>query len=208
MLKTFLLENYGYNEPIFLNALKIENLSDNALRQSIKRLKASGFIERFDNGIYYIPKRDNLLGKSYLDPFLVIMRKYVRSRSEIYGYVTGISFINQLGLTTQMPAVMEIVTNNEATNGRMVTIGNQRIRIKKPIIDITERNADLLQLLDGIGQIEKYAELNRDKSVETILSYVKGKNFSKEQLSEVASVINGATAKKLIEWGIVYEFAS
>ena len=50
MLKTFLLENYGYNEPIFLNALKIENLSDNALRQSVKRLTASGFIERFDNG--------------------------------------------------------------------------------------------------------------------------------------------------------------
>lgn len=206
MLKTFLLENYGYNEPIFLNTLKIENLSDNALRQSVKRLTASGFIERFDNGIYYIPKRDNLLGKCYLDPFLVIMRKYVRSRSEIYGYVTGISFINQLGLTKQMPAVMEIVTNNEATNGRMITIGNQRIRIKKPVIDITERNADLLQLLDGIGQIEKYAELNKDKSVETILSYVKEKKFSKEQLSEVASVISGATAKKLIEWGIIYEF--
>ena len=71
MLKTFLLENYGYNEPIFLNALKIENLSDNALRQSVKRLTASGFIERFDNGIYYIPKRDNLLGKSYLDPLRI-----------------------------------------------------------------------------------------------------------------------------------------
>ena len=122
--------------------------------------------------------------------------------------MNGISFINQLGLSTQMPAVMEIVTNNEATNGRMVTIGNQRIRIKKPVIDITERNADLLQLLDGIGQIEKYAELNKDKSVETILSYVKEKKFSKEQLSEVASAISGATAKKLIEGGIIYEFAS
>lgn len=206
MLKSYLLENYGYNEPIFLNELEIENLSDNALRQSVKRLAANGFIERFDNGIYYIPKRGNLLGKSYLDPFMVVMRKYVRNRAATYGYVTGISFINQLGLTTQMPAIIEIVTNNEATNGRTVTVGSQKIRIKKPIVNVTEKNADLLQLLDGIGQVEKYTELDIDKSVEKVLSYVKKKQFSKEQLSEVAPVITGATAKKLIEWGIIYEF--
>lgn len=58
-----------------------------------------------------------------------------------------------------------------------------------------------MQLLDGIGQVEKYTELDIDKSVEKVLSYVKKKQFSKEQLSEVAPVITGATAKKLIEWG-------
>ena len=56
MLKSYLLENYGYNEPIFLNDLKIEELSENAVRQSVKRLVANGFLERYDNGIYYIPK--------------------------------------------------------------------------------------------------------------------------------------------------------
>ena len=95
MLKTYLMENYGYNEPIFLNHLAIEGLSDNAVRQSVKRLVASGFLERYDNGIYYIPKRDGLLGKSYLDPSMVIMRRYVQNKSEIYGYLTGISFANQ-----------------------------------------------------------------------------------------------------------------
>ena len=54
MLKSYLLENYGYNEPIFLNDLKIEELSENAVRQSVKRLVANGFLERYDNGIYYI----------------------------------------------------------------------------------------------------------------------------------------------------------
>ena len=158
MLKSYLLENYGYNEPIFLNDLKIEELSENAVRQSVKRLVANGFLERYDNGIYYIPKQGGLLGKSYLDPFLVIMRKYVRSKSETFGYVTGISFVNQLGLTTQMPA--------------------------------------------------KYTELPMEETIDTMLSYVKQKRFTKEQLSEVSPVITGATAKKLIEWGMIYEFAS
>ena len=32
--------------------------------------------------------------------------------------------------------------------------------------------------------------------------------FSKELLTEVLPALTGATAKKLIEWGIIYEFAS
>lgn len=208
MLKTYLMENYGYNEPIFLNDLVIEGLSENAVRQSVKRLVASGFLERYDNGIYYIPKCGGLLGKSYLDPSIVIMRKYVQNKSEIYGYVTGISFANQLGLTTQMPAVIEVVTNREATNGRMITVGSQRVRIKKPAITVSDSNAELLQLLDTIGQAEKYTELTIEETIETLISYMRKKRFTKEQLSEVSSVLTGATAKKLIEWGMVYEFAS
>ena len=208
MLKTYLLENYGYNEPILLNDLVVEGLSENAVCQSVKRLVASGFLERYDKGIYYIPKRGGLLAKSYLDPSVVIMRKYVQNKSEIYGYVTGISFANQLGLTTQMPAVIEVVTNREATNGRMITVGSQRVRIKKPAITVSDSNAELLQLLDTIGQAEKYSELTIEETIETLLAYMRKKRFTKEQLSEVSSVLTGATAKKLIEWGMIYEFAS
>ena len=208
MLKSYLLENYGYNEPIFLNDLTIDGLSENAVRQSVKRLVANGFLERYDSGIYYIPKQGRVLGKSYLDPFLVILRKYVKNKSETYGYVTGISFVNQLGLTTQVPAVIEIVTNREATNGRVITVGNQRVRIKKSAVTVSDNNAELLQLLDSIGQAEKYTELPMEETIDTMLSYVKQKRFTKEQLSEVSSVITGATAKKLIEWGMIYEFAS
>ncbi len=208
MIKSYLIENYGYNEPIFLTELSIEGLSENAIRQSIKRLMANGFLERFDNGIYYIPKPGGLLGKSYLDPFLVVMRKYVQNKTETYGYVTGISFANQLGLTTQMPAVVEVVTNRESTNGRMTMVGNLRVRIKRPPVTISDSNADILQLLDSVGQAEKYTEKPLKETIDTMNNYIKQKKFTKEQLSEVSSVITGATAKKLIEWGMIYEFAS
>ena len=51
MLKTYLMDNYGYNEPIFLNDISIDVVSQNAVRQSVKRLTASGILERYDNGI-------------------------------------------------------------------------------------------------------------------------------------------------------------
>lgn len=208
MLKSYLIENYGYNEPIFLNDLLIEGMSDNAVRQSVKRLVANGFLERYDNGIYYIPKKGGLLGKSYLDPSVVIMRKYIKNRSETYGYITGMAFANQLGLTTQMPAVIEVVTNREATNGRDVIIGSQKVRVKKSSVCISDANAELLQLLDSVGQAEKYTELSMREMIETLNYYIRKKKFTKNQLSEVTSALTGATAKKLIEWGMIYEFTS
>lgn len=208
MLKTYLLEYYGYNEPIFLNYLSVDDVSDNAVRQTVKRLVASGFLKRYDNGIYYIPKNGSLLGKSYLDPSMVIMRKYVENKYERYGYVTGLSFANQLGLTTQMPAVMEVVTNRESTNGRMIMVGNQKVRVKKSSIPVSETNAELLQLLDIVGQAEKYTELTIKETINILITYMRKKKFTKKQLSEVTAALTGATAKKLIEWGMIYEFTS
>ena len=208
MIKDYLIDNYGYNEPIFLNDLLVEGISENAVRQSVKRLVACGFLERYDSGIYYTPKSGGLLGKSYLDPSVVIMRKYVENNSNKYGYITGLSFANQLGLTTQMPAVIEIVTNREATNGRTLMVGNQKVRVKKSVIPVSEDNAELLQLLDSVGQAEKYTELTIEETVDVLITYMRKKKFTKKQLSDVSSVLTGATAKKLIEWGIIYEFAS
>lgn len=208
MLEKYLLETFGYNEPIFINELSIPDMSENATRQAIKRLASSGFLKRYDTGIYYIPKSSKLLGISYLDPYTVIIRKYIKDNTGTYGYITGAFFANQLGLTTQMPAVLEIVTNKEATKGRFATIGGQTIRLRRSALPITDSNASVLQFLDSISQAEKYSELNETDMVNRLKSYLKQCQFTQKQLSDVSSALTGNTAKKLIKWGMIYEFAS
>ena len=51
MLKEYLEKNYGYNEPIFINEIRLDGLNDNALRQYFKRMLKSGDLARFDMGI-------------------------------------------------------------------------------------------------------------------------------------------------------------
>lgn len=206
MIKDYLIENYGYNKPIFLNELSIEGMSKNALRQAIKRLNKSGFLKRYDNGIYYIPKSIGVLSTSYLDPLKVVAYKYIENEKDKYGYVTGLAFANQLGLSTQMPSVIEIVSNNEATRGRIVTIGNQKVKVEKPNIEVTNENASLLQLLDMISSVEKYSELPEEETYGVLKKYIKDNKFSKKQLIDASSSLTGNTSKRLIEWGIVYEF--
>lgn len=206
MLKEYLEQTYGYNEPIFISEIRLEGMNDNALRQYFKRMMKSGDLARFDTGIYYLPKASRLLKKSYLDPMKVIIRKYIQNQTETIGYFSGATFANQIGLTTQMPATLEIVTMKEATKGRTVTIGPQTVRLKRPPVEITSGNAGLLQFLDAVAQAEKYSELSEPEIAALLRNYAKKQQYSRNLLSDVLPAVTGATAKKLIEWGIIYEF--
>jgi len=208
MLKEYLEKTYGYNEPIFISDLQFDNMNDNSLRQYFKRMVKSGDLVRFDTGIYYLPKTSRLLSKTYMDPLKVIIRKYIKNDSSTFGYFSGAFFANQIGLTTQMPAVMEIVTNKESTKGRIVTVGGQSIRLKRPAVTVTQENAELLQIIDAIGQMNRYAELEKEDALTLYKNYIREKGFSQTQLTEIMPAITGNTAKKLIEGGLIYEFTS
>lgn len=207
MLKEYLEKTYGYNEPILISEIKLESLSDNALRQYFKRMVKSGDLIRFDTGIYYLPKASRLLEKPYLDPIKVITRKYVENGTETYGYFSGAYFSNQLGLTTQMPAVIEIVTDKEATKGRTITVGSQNVRLRHPGMQITKENALLLQFLDAVSTAEKYAELPQQEMTALLKQYLCKHSFTRKQLAEALPSVTAQTAKKLIEWELIYEFS-
>lgn len=208
MLKEYLEKAYGYNEPIFISEIQLEGISDNALRQYFKRMVQSGDIIRFDTGVYYLPKASRILKKSYLDPMKVIIRKYIKNAGETYGYFSGATFANQIGLTTQMPTVLEIVTSRESTKGRIVTVGSQKVRLKRPSIEITSKNAGLLQLLDIVSQANLYSEYPEQKMGEILKRYVRNQRYTRESLMNSLPAITGTTAKNLIKWGIIYEFTS
>lgn len=208
MLKEYLEKTYGYNEPIFISEVQLDGINDNALRQYFKRLVKTGDLAHFDTGIYYLPKTSRILKKSYLDPMKVIIRKYIQDTSKTFGYFSGATFANQIGLTTQMPAVLEIVTIREATKGRTVTVGSQTVRLKRSPVEITAKNAGLLQFLDAVSKAEMYSEYSDTETASLLKNYAEKQQFSKELLSCVLPAVTGATAKKLIEWGIIYEFTS
>lgn len=206
MLKEYLEKTYGYNEPIFINEIQLDSINDNSLRQSFQRMVKSGDLIRFDTGIYYLPKASRLLTKSYMDPLKVITRKYIKNSSSTFGYFSGAFWSNQIGLTTQMPAVIEIVTNKEATKGRIVTIGNQTVRLKRPAISISQENSELLQFIDTVKQMDRYTELTPQDTINLLKKYIQKKGFTQSQLNAVIPAITGTTAKKLLEGGFVYEF--
>ena len=64
----------------------------------------------------------------------------IRWGDNIDGFYGGNSFANQIGITTQVPNVVESVSNNTNSSDRERRIGNRRFYVRKPIVQITKIN--------------------------------------------------------------------
>lgn len=61
-----------------------------------------------------------------------------------------------MGLTSQVPALYQIVTNKATTNYRETNVGKTKLIIKKPRVTVTEDNYKILQFLDLILDVDVF----------------------------------------------------
>ena len=158
-LYEFLKNKYAANEPIFLAEIKIPDKSDASIRQQIKKLTEDGRLKRFDTGIYYLPQKSLFRSGSTLSVDDVIRRKYLMDGTSRCGYLGGILFANQLGLTTQVPGVYEVYSNKATTDYRETQLASLRIILRKPYVKVDDENAAVLQLLDLLKEIMEVSEV-------------------------------------------------
>lgn len=206
MLYTYLLENYQPNEPIFMADIDLQ-VSSNNLRQMFKNLCDAGKIKRYDNGIYYIPKQSKLKGGVPFAPEKIALYKYILCKDRIEGYYSGYTFANQMGITTQVPVTIEIVSNNASAVRREVNLRGQRIVLRKPRTKVTESNVRVLQLLDLLKDIKEYADDETEDVAEKIVKYMKTENITREQFDEYISLYPDRIYKNLYEMRLYNAFA-
>ena len=144
MLYDYLIKNYKANEPIFVSDIVLP-VSDANLRQMFKALCDSGKIKRFDTGIYYVPKASILKNGVPLAADEVAVAKYIVRKGKVEGFYSGYTFANQLGISTQVPYVKEIVSNNASTRVKEVNVRNKRIILRRARTEITNENYVVLQ---------------------------------------------------------------
>ena len=80
MLYDYLINKYQPGEPIFLGDVKISGISDSTVRQYIKILCDSGKLIRYENGIYYLPKKSVIKGIIPLSPYQVAFSQIYRKK--------------------------------------------------------------------------------------------------------------------------------
>lgn len=78
---------YGKSEPILLNELEKEY--GPGIRSYLSRLIKEGRLERYINGVYFLPYTTALGTKGSLLPEDVIERKYLRNNDKVFGYLSG-----------------------------------------------------------------------------------------------------------------------
>lgn len=175
----YLIQHFEANEPILKSDI-ILPISEVNLRQVLKRLCDAGNLKRYSPCVYYLPKESPLKFSVPFSPEDVAFKKYIKSNCNYIGYYSGFTFANQLGISTQVPYIMEITSNIASAKSRTIQIRGQKFLLRKSRIQITNDNWQLLQLLDLLKDINLYA--NPTKSASAIKKYIIDEKFTKKQL--------------------------
>lgn len=203
-LYEFLYAQYGPNEPIFTSDITFENYSQPWIYKQLNQLCEEGKLARYEKGICYIPTQTPF-GISLLNPRKVIERRYVSQNGETVGFYCGLALQNRLRLTTQMPNVIEICTNNEASRGRTVTVGSQRVLLRKARTKVTAENADVLSFLELMNDLDM-STLSEDRK-KLLADFVSERGITRKDISAYAPFFPDKALRALVESEVIYSVA-
>lgn len=203
-LYEYLLDNYKENEPIFLADLQVDGMTRTNVRQKIKKLTDTGKVKRFDNGIYFLPKKTIFKSGSQLAPEKVLECKYLRDKDERCGYVSGLMFFNQMGLTTQVPMMYEVVSNKATNDYRETSLAKSRVIVRKPKVPVTEKNYKALQFLDMLKDVDVYSEVTGKPLQDRLYRYMDDANLSISEMEPYFAYYPDKLYKNLVETRVIY----
>ena len=162
MLYNYIKTHYKQAEPIFLSDLLRTNITEPDLNQQLKELCEKGLLQQYDEEVYFIPKKTTLNSIIGPNADMVARYRFISKGNNVDGFYAGNTFANQIGISTQVPYVIEIVSNNVSSDGE-VLIGNRRFYVRKPIVPITKENVYILQKPMGTGKMD-FSIANMDKA--------------------------------------------
>ena len=172
MLYNYIKEHYKEAEPIFFSDLEREDITRSALNQQLKKLCEKDLLQKYDTGVYFIPKKTLLNSTIGPNADMVARYRFISKGDNIDGFYGGNSFANQIGITTQVPRVVEIVSNNTNSSDREVRIGNRRFYVRKPIVQITKENVYVLQMLELLKNLDAYLDYSYVEAREKFAEYI------------------------------------
>lgn len=204
-MANILKECYGENEPIFTDEVlsAFEGVPERTVFYWLNKAVEKGVIAKASRGVYYVPT-ETILGPSVLSPMKTITKEYITNGDEIYGYWSGLMLENQMGLTTQNPSVLEIVTNKATKRVRRLgpSAGYKDVVIRQPRVRITKDNVETLMLLDlatNLTSLESeapkpdalvdLAKRTPRRDVRKIIAYYPAKTAKRLMESELADVL-------------------
>jgi hypothetical protein len=127
--------------------------TDDAIKMALSRLVKENTIERLANGVYYIPQFHHLIGR--IKPSLEMIANAIASRDHIQIKPTGMSALNKLGLSEQVPTRHVYITNGQPRTYNVAeneihfkSASPKKLALKGPISSL------IILAMDEMGQTE------------------------------------------------------
>jgi hypothetical protein len=151
-------KKFGRNEPIFMKEIMEawNEYSRSRVFQLVRMLCNEGTLMKDIPGVYYFPV-DAVYwkGSLSLDTMKVVEKRYMKDGGKVFGYYSGLTLMNMVGLSNQVPNTDEIVTMNETTRVRRINIGKSHFILRRAKTEIAKKNAPVMQLLEIFNRYDK-----------------------------------------------------
>ena len=204
MIYNYILKKFNYGDPIFLS--EIPSKSKSYLRLAVKKLVDKGLLERFYNGVYFLPYKTILGTKGKISFEKFIEKKFLySSNNEIEGFVGGIRLANMYGFTTQNASGYDIYSNIATTKQRVFNFENRKVNIYKPYVKINKENIKVLEFLELMCNVYKFSELNNDEIKRKINEYVKINSIEFNKVKEYIEYYPDIVYKNIYKAGLMNE---
>lgn len=119
------------------------------------------------------------------------------------GYLSGYMLVNMVGLTTQVPVVYEVVSNNATTDYRKIMINKTRVIVRRPKVPVTNENVRILQFLDLIKDVDIYSEEEGNSLKKRMLEIMKKLDITFSALEPYLSFYPEKIYKNMYETGVL-----
>lgn len=209
-LVDYLSNVYGYDTPIFLKDVRIGRKSKAAVKEAFYRAVKRGQLSNDGPGVYSLKNKSEEL-TNVVTFEKIITNKFIYegnpySGLELFstcGYYSGMTFLNQIGISEQVPAIPEITTNNTSSKKRFYSALGRVAIIRKAKTEVDFTNYKILQFLDMFHFVS-LEEVKKNK--ELLRKYIIDNQFQKYQFKQYIRLYNDQTLKKIVEGGLIDAF--
>jgi hypothetical protein len=161
-------------------------------------LVAEGVLRKLSKGRFYKPETGEF-GELPPDTYQIVKDLLVKN-GKIIGYITGYSVFNDLKLTIQVPAVLQIGMRREK---KALVRGIYRISFIRQENAITKENIPLLRLLDCLRFFKNIPDTTPDKACQRMLHLLK--ELDEQQVTKIKKLAFKYTPQTIALLGAMLE---
>ena len=115
------------------------------------------------------------------------------------------TFLNMLGLSAQVPNRIEIYTNNEPSRVREVSVGSQKVLLRRARAGITDDNAATMSFLELMTYTDAgFFDSNKKKIVS---AFIDKNRITRKSISDYSPYFPDKAMRTLVESEVIYDVA-
>ncbi|MEZ4901770.1 MAG: DUF6088 family protein [Spirosomataceae bacterium] len=144
--------------------------------KALERLQKKGLVSRVSKGRFYKPKM-TIFGKKRPNE-AELLKPYLYQNGQRTAYITGTRLYNQLGLTSQIPADIQIAGR---ARRNLSGISFMKVSSVKSYADVSEDNYQMLGFLDAMKDLKQIPDLDMRSALTIFKTRIKALSSERQR---------------------------